>query len=241
MGNLRFEVFAYALLPAVAIVAGGIFAAFKPPQASARSIIQHFAAGVLFSSIGVELLPNIVREHAPVEVILGFSTGVGAMLVLRQWTRARAKSESDSQQTASSLIATVGVDVAIDGALVGVGFAAGAESGRLLALALALEALFLGLSAAGALTKSGASRRRTISATLVLALLFVLGAGTGTTLLAGLKGPYLEVVLSFGLAALLFLVTEELLVEAHQELETPFTTATFFAGFLLFLVLGMIN
>jgi ZIP family zinc transporter len=50
----------------------------------------------------------------------------------------------------------------------------------------------------------------------------------------------MELVLSFGLAALLFLVVEELLVEAHEVPETPLITSTFFAGFLLFLVLGIV-
>ena len=53
-------------------------------------------------------------------------------------------------------------------------------------------------------------------------------------------GGAMEVVLSFGLAALLYLVTEELLREAHEERETTLATATFFAGFLAFLVIGMV-
>lgn len=39
----------------------------------------------------------------------------------------------------------------------------------------------------------------------------------------------------------MFLVTKELLVEAHEGPENPWLTATFFAGFLLFLILGMIS
>jgi len=46
-------------------------------------------------------------------------------------------------------------------------------------------------------------------------------------------------VLSFGLAALLFLVTEELLTEAHEGPESPWLTSSFFLGFLVFLLLGM--
>lgn len=49
------------------------------------------------------------------------------------------------------------------------------------------------------------------------------------------------ILLSFGLSALLFLVIEELLVEAHEVPETPVSTATFFAGFLIFVVIGMIR
>ena len=49
----------------------------------------------------------------------------------------------------------------------------------------------------------------------------------------------MEGVLSFGLAALLFLVTEELLKEAHEEPGTLVGTAVFFVGFLIFLVVGI--
>lgn len=59
-------------------------------------------------------------------------------------------------------------------------------------------------------------------------------------MLRGATGNLLEIVLSFGLAALLFLVTEELLIEAHEETETPLLTLSFFVGFLLFLLLGMV-
>lgn len=39
-------------------------------------------------------------------------------------------------------------------------------------------------------------------------------------------------LLALGLVALLYLVTEELLVEAHEVEDTPVTTAMFFVGFL---------
>ncbi|HEV8177483.1 MAG TPA: hypothetical protein VGP44_07295 [Gemmatimonadales bacterium] len=42
----------------------------------------------------------------------------------------------------------------------------------------------------------------------------------------------LAAVLAFGAAALLYLVVEELLVEAHEEAETPLLGAMFFLGFL---------
>jgi ZIP family zinc transporter len=46
-------------------------------------------------------------------------------------------------------------------------------------------------------------------------------------------------VLGFATAALLYLVTEELLVEAHETTETPLLTAAFFIGFIAFLTLEL--
>ena len=240
MPDLLPNVLTYALLPVAATITGATVAAFKPPGPLLRSYIQHFAAGVVFSVVAVELLPDIVREHAPVQVVIGFALGVAVMLGVRSAT---AKVEEKAERTESkwpmAMLAAVGVDVLVDGFLIGIGFAAGAKEGKLLTLALTVELLSLGLAVCATLGKAGVARTRSIITTSMLALLIIIGAVVGATLLSAVSERTLEVVLSFGLAALLFLVTEELLVEAHEEPETPLTTATFFAGFLLLLVLGM--
>ncbi len=53
----------------------------------------------------------------------------------------------------------------------------------------------------------------------------------------------MEAILALTCAALLYLVTEELLVEAHKALdapETPLTTAAFFVGFVVLFLTGML-
>lgn len=125
--------------------------------------------------------------------------------------------------------------------MIGVGFAAGARVGTLLIVALTLELLFLGVSVASSLMQDGASRGRVIGTVGGLSLLVVLGALLGGTLLQGLTGLALEIVLSFGAAALLFLVTEELLIEAHEVKETPLITSAFFAGFVALYLLELLT
>ena len=71
--------------------------------------------------------------------------------------------------------------------------------------------------------------------------LFVAGAMIAVSLLHNLNGAALGGVLAFGLAALLYLVTEELLVEAHEVRETRATTAMFFVGFLVLLMIDVTN
>jgi zinc transporter, ZIP family len=66
-------------------------------------------------------------------------------------------------------------------------------------------------------------------------LLLLAGAPAGVLLLRGASVDTLAVVLSFGAAALLYLVTEELLVETHLPEETLLSTAMFFLGFLAIL------
>ena len=66
----------------------------------------------------------------------------------------------------------------------------------------------------------------------------IIGAVLGRTLLVDASVHALAALLAFGCAALLFLVTE-LLIEAHVSANTSVTTARFFVGFLIFLLLGM--
>jgi zinc transporter, ZIP family len=234
------SVVGYALIPATAVLLGGIAAIVRAPGARLRSAVQHFAAGLVFAAIGVELLPDIVHEAQPVAVVGGFAIGLAVMLAIRSWSERSGEKGVSGAKQPSGLLATLGVDLLVDGLLVGVGFAAGAKEGLLLTVALATEGLFLGLAGSVAQSKAGVSRTRIVLVTAGLASLLLIGATVGAALLGGLSGAPRELVLSFGASALLYLVTEELLVEAHEEPETAALTGAFFVGFVLLLIVEMI-
>lgn len=233
------QILLLTLIPVAATVLGGVVASFRPPGPRLRSFVQHFAAGVVFAAVAGELLPEITAGGQPLGVVIGFVLGVGLMLAVQALV-ARLEPEEEGDETedadaprsAIGLLAAVGIDILIDGLLIGVGFAAGERVGTLLVVALTLELLFLGLSVAASLGERGVSRGRSILTVSGLSLLVIVGAALGGTLLRGLTGLPLEIVLSFGAAALLYLVTEELLVEAHEVKETPLITSAFFLGFI---------
>ena len=240
----------FSLLPVVVTAAGATYAALRPPGAQLRSLLQHFAAGVVFSVVAVELLPDVTRVHDLFEVGWAFAAGVALMLlVARLGERLERGSEGRRAGTGAAPGArpNVGrlvggaIDGLLDGLLVGIAFAAGVKEGLLLTAALSLELLSLGLATAASLTAAGAGRARTILVPTGISLLLVVGAVAGETVLRGASEHTLAGVLSFGAAALLYLVTEELLVEAHETPDTTLGTASFFAGFLLFLLLGMLE
>ena len=238
------QVVAFALLPVLTMALGAAVAALHPPGARTRSGIQHFAAGVVFSVVGVDLLPHILRLHGDaLEVALGFAAGVAVMLTVERMTGAHEHAppgHAGGRGGVLALLTAVGADLLLDGLLVGIAFAAGARTGILLALALAFELLSLGLALAVALGDAGAGRlRRVVGPTGRAAVSLLGGATLGLGVLAHAPEALMAAVLAFGSAALLFLVVEELLVEAHEAGESSWGTAMFFLGFLLFLVLGM--
>lgn len=230
----------FALYPAAAVMIGGAIAIWRTMQPSLVSAVQHFAAGVLFCALSTELLPDLMHRKMPWVTLLGFTLGVIVMLIVKHFAeKFGQKGVIPSQQQPTSLIVILGFDIAIDGLLVGLGFAAGEKQGLLLTIALTLEVLFLGLSGSAALKSSGASLSRILLITVGFALMLIAGAWAGQALLAGASDLLLDAVLAFGLAALLYLVTEELLVEAHEVPETSTQTAMFFVGFILLLTVEM--
>lgn len=229
----------YVAVPVIAVLVGGVVAAFRPLGPRVTSYVQHFAAGVVFAAVAGELLPEVTTEDRPVSTVVGFAIGVGLMLAVRQITKAKEGGPQDAESS-TGLVATVGVDIAVDGLLIGIAFAAGAKTGVLVMVALTLELLFLGLATAAAMGRIGASRVRVIGTTVGLSVVLAVAAVLGVVLLGGLSGAALEATLAFGAAALLYLVTEELLVEAHEVPETPTTTALFFLGFIALFVIEMV-
>ncbi|BBI99793.1 membrane protein [Ferrigenium kumadai] len=221
-------------IPALVALGGGILASVWNPNHQMRSLIQHFAAGVVLAALAVELLPEIDREHAPGLVLVGsFALGSLFMYGLKLWTmrlehRASATNEATGLNT-GLLLATF-IDVATDGFIIGAGFAAGGETGTILALGLSVELLFLGLALASAATAGW----RIVAISGALGGTVMAFALIGNVLLAGASHAVIGGALAFSAAALLYLVTEELLMEAHEVEEKPVSTLVLFGGFLAF-------
>ena len=235
------SVLAFASIPAVAVILGGMVAAVRTPSPAVRSGVQHIAAGVLFAALATELLPDVLHRRLPWVTLAGFALGVAAMLLLKAGT---AKMEASAGNVLlkglpMSLLLASGVDIALDGLMIGISFSASARQGLLVTVALTLEVLFLGIAAAAAFSGPG-SRKRVIGTTCTFAVLLLAGAGIGAYFLTGVSDLVLDAVLSFGVAALLYLVTEELLTEAHEVNETPLLTSMFFVGFIALLMIEML-
>lgn len=234
----------FAIVPVLATLAGCVLVIVRPPGPRAKSAIQHFAAGVVFSVVSVELLPDIIKRHAPSFVVIGFTLGLLCMLGLRSLTQ-QFESESFRTETKTNLpmplLGAVLIDIVVDGFLVGIGFAVGSKEGLLLTAALSVELLSLGVALSIELIQSGIGKAKTLAIVSTISMTLLAGTIFGAVILSHASDSVMEGVLSFGLASLLFLVTEELLTEAHEQPETPLMTSCFFVGFLVFLILGMIN
>lgn len=220
-------------IPAVVAVMGGVLAVIWSPSRQARSLIQHFAAGVVLAALAVEVLPELGREHAASGVlIVSFTAGGLFMYAMKLWSmrlESAAVLKGDNGFNHGLVMATL-IDVMIDGLLIGTGFAASSETGLVLALGLSVELLFLGLSLLSDVIKGW----RVVLMSSVLGALMFFSALSGHAVLVGASPQLISAILAFGVAVLLYLVTDELLVEAHEVEEKPSSTLWLFGGFLAF-------
>ena len=245
--------------PVAASAIGAVVAAIRPPGARVVSGVQHFAAGVVTAALVGEIMPELAREGRLGWTVVGFVAG--AILVLGLGAYGRRQEEAATEDagapvaaaghlrrravaaaTAATLpigmLGAMAVDLLLDGVLVGLGVRLGSTQGLILTIALTLEILFLGLSVVAELTETGLSKVRSVLVCTGLGLMTAVGAIGGALLLADVSASVMSAVLAFGAAALLYLVVEELLVEAHEERESVALGAMFFLGFLVIYVLA---
>jgi len=214
---------AFTLIPVVAVLIGSLFAVSRRPSDALVSAMQHLAAGVVFAAAAAEILPQVMHEGSPIATFTGGALGIVVMLSLKA-LEGRASGPI-------AMLGAVAVDILIDGLVLGLAFVAGGKAGMLLTIALTLEVLFLGLTVTTELGETIKSKARIIGITMGIALLLPIGAAIATPV-ATFPPVVIAGFLSFGLMALLYLVTEELLVEAHEKPDTPLISAMFFIGFL---------
>jgi ZIP family zinc transporter len=218
----------YTIIPVIAVILGAIVAVMRRPGSAFTSAMQHLAAGVVFAAAATEILPQVKHEASPAATLIGGAAGVAVMLALKSF-EARFKGPT-------ALLGAMGIDILIDGLVLGLAFDAGAKAGVLLTVALTLEVLFLGITLTTELGETISSRARVILTVTALALLMPVGALIALPV-ATLSPVVIAGFLSFGLMALLYLVTEELLVEAHEKPDSPLISAFFFIGFLVLLAI----
>lgn len=218
----------YTLIPLAAVIIGAVLSVVRRPGPTFVSGMQHLAAGVVFAAAASEVLPQIKHGASPVATLISGLVGLGVMLLLKV-VEGRAKGPV-------AMLGAVGIDILVDGLVLGLAFLAGEKAGLLLTVALTLEVLFLGLTVTAELGETIVSRWRIVGITAALGLLLPFGAWIAAPV--ALFPPTIIVgFLSFGMVALLYLVTEELLVEAHERPDSPLVSAMFFVGYLGLLLL----
>lgn len=220
---------------------GGVLTAFWRPSKTLIALVQHLAAGIILAAVTVEVFPEMrSADIKPTVLISSFTLGVlfmYAVKILGQYLESGGESQRlAKRQFNYGLIITVFIDAALDGVTIGAGFAAGQKVGLALALGLSVEMLFLGMS----LISESIKGVRVIWLSAALSFSILVSAVLAYHFFSGMPRNIIAIALAFSASALLYLVTEELLIEAHQHKEQSYSMLVLFAGFIGFWLISLL-
>ena len=216
----------YLLAPAIVLLVTGVLANWILPGPKVRSSLQHLAAGIIFASVATEVVPEILSGSHVGSMVIGYVLG----MILIFGIRSLEKKDSGKKSWLSLAIAG-SVDLLIDGFLMGVAFSISKESGIVLTIAIAFEVLFLGFTFSVSFATRGVRQFHVLMLLSIMAAVLLAGGILGYWILGFLE-PSLQVsAMAFGAVALLYLVAEELLVDAHEGGETVMGPLLLFIGF----------
>ncbi len=93
------KVLPFILIPTLVTILAGVIATFYNTSKNIQSVILHFAAGVVFSVVSVEIIPDIIRIHKPLYIVIGFSLGIITMLSIKYFLDHEEEEGKETAQT----------------------------------------------------------------------------------------------------------------------------------------------
>ncbi|MBB4660358.1 ZIP family metal transporter [Parvularcula dongshanensis] len=235
-------VLAYALLPGVGNMAGGLLAERTDAPRWLVGTALHAAAGIAIALISVDLMPRILPSVPRWGVVLAFLIGAGVSVALSRGVRAvrrhKAVGGAKGASTKAWMVyAAIGADLVSDGLVTGAGSAVALDLGFLLAAAQLIANVPGGYAANANLKHEGARRRTRLLGLGGMFLPVLVSALLGFLLLQGRPEMVQNAVLA-GIVGLLLLATIEDVVPEGDEPGPPRWGSTLgfslgFAGFAL--------
>ena len=212
---------------------GGLLGSRIRPGKRFRGVVAHLVGGLVLGIAAADLMPAASQSGHPLALALGFCLGFSLLLVINAVLQdPETSTESDRTRPILLLMLPFLVDSLIDGLVVGISSKA-AEQGWVIPVAVALE-MGLATLGLGTLLGRGAAPWRSRLAGALMALMYGIGLSISLVLTHGLQGTALTGTLAFGTAALIYLVVEEVMKEAHcrGEDDSALVNVAFFVGLL---------
>ncbi|MFF9141040.1 ZIP family metal transporter [Streptomyces albogriseolus] len=224
-----------ALIPAVANFLGGLLSEVVPSSGRILSAALHLATGIVIAVVGLELMPRALEADPGWVPMLAFIAGAGLFLGVDYFAGyLQARSSDGGSAAPYAIYGGTALDLFSDGALIGTGSTINPTLGLLLALGQAPADVPEGFATTAALRRARVSRRGRLLSAVGFALPILFGAALGYLALRNAPDLLTLSVLAFTGGALLSVVIEEMIPEAHEAAETRWDSFYLVAGFTVF-------
>ncbi|WP_116049753.1 ZIP family metal transporter [Amycolatopsis palatopharyngis] len=226
-----------AAIPAAANFAGGLVAEVRPVSSRTLSFALHAAAGIVIAVVGLEVMPRALSTTPAWVPMLAFIAGAGLFLgldALSGYIKTRVGGDNSGSGSPWAIYGGVSLDLLSDGILIGTGSVVNPSLGVLLAVGQAPADAPEGFAAAAALRRAGLPRSKRLLAGAGFAIPILTGAAVGYLALRGAPDIVTLSVLAFTGGALLSVVIEEMVPQAHDSNESRWDSLFLVSGFALF-------
>ena len=230
-------VLALAALPALGNFAGGLLAEAFDVSQRVLSLALHLAAGIVIGVVGLELLPRALEASQPWVPLLAFVAGGALFLGLERaigYVKGRLSGGGDGDAGPLAIFSGVSIDLFSDGVLIGTGTVVNPALGLLLAVGQVPADVPEGFAAVATLRAGGVPRRRRILLAAAFALPVLAGATLGYFALRSAPDLVTLSVLALTGGALVTVVIEEMVPEAHGGETSTWGAVFLTAGVALF-------
>ena len=243
-------VLALIALPIVGNWLGGGLAEVLPVSRRTLSLALHAAAGIVLAVVGLELMPEALTASPAWVPIVAFVFGALFFLALDKGVNRLqammsgddgAAADADADEEGSNpltVYAGTSLDLFSDGVMIGTGALVDPALGLLLALGQMPADLPEGFATIVTLRSAGVARAKRLLFTAGLALPIVVGATLGYFALRDASELVTLSVLALTGGALLSVVIEEIVPEAHRSPDSKLATVFLVGGFALFAVIS---
>ena len=224
------------------MVLGGLLGSRLRPGTRFRAVVAHLVGGLVLGIAAADLMPAASDSGHPLALAIGFCLGFSLLLVINVVLEdPDDNSEQSRPRPMLLLMLPFLIDSLIDGLVVGISSKA-AEQQWVIPVAVALE-MGLATLGLGTLLGRGAGRWRSRVSGALMAVTYVIGLSVSLVITNGLQGPALTGTLAFGTAALIYLVVEEVMKEAHArgEDDSGVVNVAFFIGLLCIWLLDSVT
>ena len=226
-----------AALPAAGNFVGGVLAELFRVSERVLSLALHLAAGIVLAVVGLELMPEALGGTSPWVPLLAFVGGGGAFIGLDRtigYVQARIGGSGQKQAGALAIFSGVSLDLLSDGVMIGTGTVLNPALGFLLALGQVPADVPEGFAAMATLRSAGVSRKRRVALSAGFAVPILLGATLGFFALRDAPEIVTLSVLALTGGALVAVVIEEMIGEAHEGETSQLGPVFLTAGFAIF-------
>ncbi len=240
------------ILPGLATGVGGlVLVAFRRPSARTLDTVIGLTAGIMLAAAFFSLLVPALDQGSLLEVVVGFMCGCATLFALdravphlherfieKGHEAELDEARRDAQKRSILLLSALTIHNLPEGLAVGLAFAAGGpELGVPTAVAIGTQNVPEGFAAAAPLLDAGVSKRRAVAFSFATGAVEPPAALLAAGIATGVAGVILSGGLAFAAGAMIYVVVDELIPEAHAGGFESDATLGLLAGFVLMMVL----